>query len=128
MTDEVAFFTPEQARALWQDYLSRQQLNPSISKNQKQERQPVFATAPDVACVLDEALSVASNSKTSADSATATICRRNPTTGQYTETTDTLQVWNHSESKSFAEDTFGFARMINGHWVFFGDCEPMAAR
>lgn len=31
--DRVAGFTPEQARLLWQDYQSRQQLNPQIAQN-----------------------------------------------------------------------------------------------
>jgi hypothetical protein len=83
---------------------------------------------PDKGVILDEALSVATNSKTGAASAIATVLEWSVADEEYIETDEQQQVWNHSESKSFAEDTFGFARMINGHWVFFGDCEPMAAR
>lgn len=128
MTDEVAFFTPEQARALWQFYLTYSQLNPAISKNQKQERQPVFATSPEVAVILDADLGVATDSKTGATSAAATVLRWNATSEEYEETGASVTVWNHSEHSEFLADTFGFYRVINGHKVFFGDCEPMASR
>jgi hypothetical protein len=47
---------------------------------------------------------------------------------EYSETTDQITVWNHSESDSYEVDTFGKAEWIDGHWWFFGDCGPMAAR
>lgn len=37
--DSIGVFTPEQARLLWQDYQTRQQLNPVVSKNYPQRRQ-----------------------------------------------------------------------------------------
>lgn len=36
--DELGAFTPEQARLIWQDYQTRQQLNPKISQNFPQRR------------------------------------------------------------------------------------------
>lgn len=82
---------------------------------------------PDKAVILDESLAVATNSKTGAASAMATVLEWSVADEEYIETDEQQRVWNHSESKSFAEDTFGIARHM-GHWVFFGDCEPMAAR
>jgi len=38
MADEIGFFTPEQARLIWQDYQTRQQLAPQISQNFPQRR------------------------------------------------------------------------------------------
>jgi hypothetical protein len=38
MADEIGAFTPEQARLIWQDYQTRQQLVPQISQNFPQRR------------------------------------------------------------------------------------------
>jgi hypothetical protein len=38
MADEIGVFTPEQARLIWQDYQTRQQLAPQISQNFPQRR------------------------------------------------------------------------------------------
>jgi len=38
MADEIGVFTPEQARLIWQDYQTRQQLVPQISQNFPQRR------------------------------------------------------------------------------------------
>lgn len=94
------------------------------------------------ACVLNETLSPASDAfhpsyavasrlrwtveQIDTDNGTVSV-------GRYTEEPDTadqstVHVWNHSESSEHAVDTFGVARFIDGHWWFFGDCEPMADR
>lgn len=78
--------------------------------------------------ILDEALPAASNSKTEGESALATICDWDESVGDYVETEDQMTVWNHSESADHAIDTFGAARFIDNHWIFFGDCAAMAAR
>jgi len=38
VTDEIGIFTPEQARLIWHDYQSRQQLQPHAQKNYPQRR------------------------------------------------------------------------------------------
>jgi hypothetical protein len=43
--DQIGVFTPEQARELWQDYQSRKQLNPQVSKNYP-ERRPIDEVSP----------------------------------------------------------------------------------
>ncbi len=82
------------------------------------------------AVILDAALAVATDSKTGATSALATVCDWSTTDDEYTESDPVQQitVYNHSESTSYSEDTFGVAQWINGHWWFFGDCAAMAAR
>lgn len=42
---EIGTFTPEQARAIWQDYLRRQQLQPRVGQNYPQRR-PVDEVSP----------------------------------------------------------------------------------
>jgi hypothetical protein len=82
----------------------------------------------DHAVILDAALAAATHALTGATSALATVCRWSTTGSEYTETELQVTVWNHSESKSYSDNTFGIARFINGHWLFFGDCEGMLDR
>lgn len=122
--DGIGIYTPEQARALWQDYLSRQQQAVSHGKISE------FAPVRDRVVILDAELEAATNAKTGASSCLATVCYWSVANEEFTES-DPLQqitVWNHSESTAHAIDTFGIARWICGHWMFFGDCGPMAAR
>jgi hypothetical protein len=51
---EAAWFTPEQGRLLWQDYLSRQQLQPQLTKNYPQRR-PIDEPSPHRVFVLNTA-------------------------------------------------------------------------
>lgn len=122
--EAIAAFTPEQARALWQDLLSRQQQYYAPS------RQGEFAPVRDRVVILDAALAAASNSKTGATSGLATVCYWSVEDEEFTESDPVQQitVWNHSEATAHAVDTFGVARWISGHWMFFGDCGAMASR
>lgn len=122
--DQIAAFTPEQARALWQGFLSsQQQYFPPASQNE-------FAPMRDRVVILDAALAVATNSKTGATSCLATVCYWSVTDNDFSESDPVQQitVWNHSEVTAHSVSTFGIARWISGHWMFFGDCEPMASR
>lgn len=83
---------------------------------------------PPIAVILDAALGVATHALTGATSCLATKCEWSETDTEYIETANQETVYNHSESQSFAADTFGFAFKVHGHWVFFGDCAPMGAR
>ncbi len=82
----------------------------------------------DKCVILDESIAVASDSKTGATSGLATVCIWDVTAEEFTETSRQITVWNHSETTEHAEDTFGVARWIAGHWWFFGDCDAMASR
>lgn len=122
--DAIAALTPEQARALWHDLLSRrQQPSATVSNNE-------FAPMRDRVVILDAALAVATNSKTGATSCLATVCYWSVADSDFSESDPVQQitVWNHSEVTAHAVNTFGIARWIAGHWMFFGDCDPMASR
>ena len=82
----------------------------------------------DHAVILDASLPAATHALTGAASALATVCRWSVDDEEYTETEIQIEVWNHSESKDYADDTFGVAKYIDNHWFFFGDCGAMAAR
>lgn len=124
MTD-VTVFTFEQATALWQDYQRRRGV-PDSGRTADNFR-PLGAQ-PDVAVILDAALGVASHALTGATHCLATRCIWSPVDEEYTETTEQLTVWNHSEAQDYDANTFGLARWIDGHWYFMGDCAAMAAR
>lgn len=78
--------------------------------------------------ILDADLAAASHSLTGATSGLATVCKWSVADEEYVETALQLPVWNHSEHANHTADTFGYARFIDGHWHFFGDCHPMGAR
>lgn len=78
--------------------------------------------------VLDADLPAATHALTGGSSCLATICRWNSADGDAIERGTQITVWNHAESTSHAEDTYGGAEWIAGHWHFLGDCDPMAAR
>ena len=122
--DAIAALTPEQARALWHDLLSRrQQPSATVSNNE-------FAPMRDRVVILDAALAVATNSRTGATSCLARVCYWSVSGKTFSESTPSQQitVWNHSETTAHAINTFGIARWISGHWMFFGDCGAMASR
>ncbi len=121
---DIGVFTPEQARKLWQWYL--RSVSGGESDGSKGPR-PMGHQA-DYCVILDASLAAASDSKTGATSALATICIWDVTDEEFTETTSQITVWNHSETTSHDADTFGVARWIAGHWWFFGDCNAMAGR
>jgi len=122
--DAIAKLTPEQGRALWQDLLSRRQQPQSTVGNNE------FSPMRDRVVILDAALAVATNSKTGATSGLARVCYWSVAGGTFSESSPSQQitVWNHSETTAHAINTFGIARWISGHWMFFGDCAAMAAR
>jgi len=81
-----------------------------------------------LAVVLDAALEAAGNSMTSPTSGDATVLTWSTTDEEYTESSEQITVWNHSESTTHSIDTFGKAEWIDGHWWFFGDCAAMGFR
>jgi hypothetical protein len=87
-----------------------------------------FSESPTLVVILDAALPAASHSLTGATSCLATVCQWDATEGEYIETARQVTVWNHSEVTSHEEDTFGYAKPIDAHLHFLGDCEPMASR
>lgn len=83
---------------------------------------------PEFAVILDADLPAATHSLTGATHCLATVCRWSTSQQKYVETDKQIEVWNHAEATAHVVDTFGLARTIDGHYWFFGDCEPMADR
>ena len=67
--DAIAALTPDQARKLWHDYLSRQQLHPHFTNNYPQRR-PVFNSYRHRPAVIGSALASPASSLVAATSCT----------------------------------------------------------
>jgi hypothetical protein len=91
---DIGIFTPEQARQLWHDYLSRQQSPHGGARPGNHE-----ATS-DLCVILDDSLAVATDAKTGATSGDATVCEWDVDAEEYNESDPVRQitVYNHSES------------------------------
>jgi hypothetical protein len=86
-----------------------------------------MGTQPPITVILDAALDVATDSKTGATSCLATRLAYSVVDNEYSETDQQVTVWNHSEYVAHEPNTFGQAHWIDGHWIFYGDCGPMAS-
>jgi len=103
----------------------RKRMSAEVVEAASKKRPSAFS---EHAVILDDDLPAATHSLTGASSCLATVCRWSTVDEEYVETSLQLTVWNHSEHTSHAANTFGVIRNIDGHWHFFGDCEPMASR
>lgn len=88
-----------------------------------------FGVTPilELACILDEELDTALTSL-EPRKGKARRLKWNTVLEEYVQTGAQIDVFNHSETVDFPIDTFGFARWIDGHWVFVGDCSVMQDR
>jgi hypothetical protein len=122
---EFAAFTPEQAQALWQDFLSRRQLDPALGQNGAQGRPPLLGfTIYNV--VLDETLDAATNGITTPATATASVLYRNPDTNELFDSGVNIEIVNRYEHISLDQYTIGVAVMINGEWrLISADCAAL---
>jgi hypothetical protein len=119
---------PEYDGQIRQAIIAVRQMRRTSSEMDLSTQERAASRFSDHAVILDAALAVATHALTGATSALATVCKWSTTDEKYTETELQITVWNHAEATAHAVDTFGIARHIDGHWHFFGDCDPMAAR
>jgi hypothetical protein len=120
MPDERTYgFSAEDATSILQSIGTAQSPQPETKWRQR---------SAELVVILDADLPAASHALTGPTSCLATVCDWNSTTSQYVESVKQITVWNHAESTSHAEDTFGYARVVDGHYHFFGDCNAMGAR
>lgn len=84
-------------------------------------------TQPTRTCVLDGALSAATNALTSPATASASLLKRN-SSGNLEDTGDTLSVVNRFEHISLDADTLILVRRVDGEWRVVGaDCDPLGS-
>lgn len=120
MPDDATYgFSKEDATSLLQSIGTEQK--PFVEIAQR-------PTVGQYVVILDADLAAATHALTGASSCLATVCEWDTSSNDYVETAKQITVWNHSENANHMTDTFGYARWIDGHWHFFGDCHAMAAR
>lgn len=121
---DIGAFTPEQARLIWQDYLSRQQLAPELAKNLPNRRLALERTTRRVQCLLTEHLYAANNTRNDPSSAVARVFRRK-NNGKLRLTNDRITVVNRFMEISVDEGTYCKAEWIDGEWqLYAADCAP----
>lgn len=126
--NEFVAITPEYEEQIRETVIrDRRGRRTTVDGRPKLERKQASAF-PEHAVILDAALPAASHSLTGATHCKATVCRWSMTDKKYVETSRQIEVWNHSETISHGIDTFGEAKLKDGHYWFFGDCEPMNER
>lgn len=120
--DDLGSFTPEQARALWQDYLSRQQLNPNASQNLPQRREIVH-TERRLQGKLDGTLAAASSFASGPATATMSVWRKN-SAGNMEDSGDNITVVNRlPNSEAITSGTIVQAEWLDGEWrIYVSDC------
>jgi hypothetical protein len=120
--DAIAALTPDQARKLWHDYLSRQQLHPNLTNNYPQQRPVVDRSTRRLQVILTTDLVAAVNTKRDPSTATARILRRK-TDGDLTLSTDSITIVNRFTQISVDAGTYAKAEHIDGEWqLYAADC------
>jgi hypothetical protein len=112
---EIGAFTPEQARLLWQDYLSRHR-GGSGTRRQVDEFRPRHRQV-----ILKEDLFAAVDTKTDPSTAEAyTLMKKN---GNLVNTGRTITIVNRFENISIDAGTYAKAEWIDGEWqLYAADC------
>lgn len=118
---EIGVFTPEQARTLWQDYLSRKQLPPHVTQN-KTVRREVYPSSLVCTVVLDTAIAAATNGLTNPATATASMLQLN-SSGNLEDSDINIEVVNRFESVSLVQYTMCVVMRMHGEWrLISADC------
>lgn len=121
---EIGVFTPEQARELWQDYLSRKQLAPQVQKNYPMRRE-IVPGAPFRTVVLDAAIAAATNALTGPANATASVLGRN-SDGELFDTGTDIEVVNRYEHITLDQYTLAVAAWVDTEWrLISADCDAL---
>ena len=119
--DEIGVFTPEQARSLWQDYLTRRQ-NPTPKSYPVIER-----SSRRLQVILLTDLFAAVNTKRDPSTATARILRKK-SDGDLTLSTDEITIVNRFQHISVDAGTYAKAEWIDGEWqLYAADCATGAS-
>lgn len=114
--DEIGVFTPEQAKMLWQDYLTRRQ-NPTPKSYPVIER-----SSRRLQVILLADLFAAVNTKRDPSTATARILRKK-SDGDLTLSTDEITIVNRFQHISVDAGTYAKAEWIDGEWqLYAADC------
>lgn len=121
--DAIGAFTPEQARELWQDYLSRRRQNPQTQQNYPIRRPAEEFRPRHVQCRLTQDLLAAVDSWTDPSTATAHVFEKYNNTNDMKWSGRTITIVNRFENISVDAGTYCKAEWIDGEWqLYAADC------
>lgn len=123
--EQIGVFTPEQARQLWQDYLTRTQSNPQLQQNYPQRRELNEHRPRRLQVKLREDLLAAVDSWTDPSTATATVFEKYDSTDNMRPRTQhpIITIVNRFENISVEAGTYCKAEWIDGEWqLYAADC------
>lgn len=120
---EIGAFTPEQARELWQDYLSRRRQNPQVRENFPVRRPGEEFRPRHIQCKLTQDLLAAVDSWTDPSTATAHVFEKYNNTNDMKWSGRTITIVNRFENISVDAGTYCKAEWIDGEWqLYAADC------
>lgn len=123
MAEEIGTFTPAQARALWQDYLTRQALKPSLQNNTRDNR-----PLPQVSVMRTGAtigtITAATSALTGETTFTFALLQRT-SAGDLEDSGERLTGTNRDMTLTALDGTLLYLARIDGEWrpIWVG-CEP----
>jgi len=123
--EQIGVYTPEQARELWQWYLTCKQSNPQMQKNYPQRREVIEHRPRHLQVKLREDLLAAVDSWTDPSYATATVFEKYDGTDNMRPRTQhaVITIVNRFENISVEAGTYCKAEWIDGEWqLYTADC------
>ena len=124
--DDIGVFTPEQARALWQDYQRRQQLTPQTSQNYLQRR-PIVESYRHRPAVIGSALTAPVSSLAVATSCTVYFLELQ-TNGTQVLNETAYTAYNDDPEVTAEVGTYCRLEFLNGRWmIYYLGCDLQAA-
>lgn len=121
--EAIGAFTPEQARELWQDYLSRRRQNPQTQQNYPIRRPAEEFRPRHVQCRLTQDLLAAVDSWTDPSTATAHVFEKYDGANDMKWSGRTITIVNRFENISVDAGTYCKAEWIDGEWqLYAADC------
>lgn len=121
--EAIGAFTPEKARELWQDYLSRRRQNPQVRENFPVRRPAEEFRPRHIQCRLTQDLLAAVDSWTDPSTATAHVFEKYNSTNDMKWSGRTITIVNRFENISVDAGTYCKAEWIDGEWqLYAADC------
>jgi hypothetical protein len=124
--DAIAALSPDQARKLWHDYLSRQQLNPNLTNNYPQRR-PIVESHRRRPAVIGTALTAPASSLVAATSCTVYFLELQAGGTQVLDVTE-YTAYNDDPDVTASIGTYCRLEWVNGRWmIYYLGCAAQSA-
>jgi len=123
MAQEIGTFTPEQARLLWQDYLQRQSLKPSLQSNTRDRRPIPQSTLLRTGATIGT-ITAATSALDGETTFSFALLQKN-SAGDLEDTGERLTGTNRDATLTALDGTLVYVGQVDGEWrPFWVGCEP----